>query len=480
VVSRGGRAPCDRRGRGRHLGGVPIHDHPDPDARSASRPAVGAATGGCHRRTSVSVTARPGSSPRCRHRDLGGLRRPRLPHRHRDRRQDDAEVRQLRPERAGSLPRRARGRERLPTTTRPATPRRSAAVTGESAQPRELVSLIGSRPRHDRNESAMTTMQWDPTQYLTYGDHRLRPFVELMNRVLRREAGEHRRSRLWAGERDGAAHRTLARGFGGRRRQLRGDDRRRKAARDPRQAALRPRRRLLGLVGEPDRRVDLKRHPAVGAGAPPGVSRYIEMLAPDGWFAFQVPGHAAIPSHSLIYDLAGSARWVDQLGPYIRQNEIESTDQYIETLTSLGCDVDAWETTYFQLLEGDDAVLEWVKGSSLRPFISALERDRRCGVRRTGEGGSGDGLSEGPRRHDLSLPSGLRRRPSNRLARARKRFPDFGWVYLASTGRHLWSWPWRSAPDSTTSSRSEPSSWRGSSRSSRPRWRQRSLARGAS
>lgn len=34
-----------------------------------------------------------------------------------------------------------------------------------------------------------------------------------------------------------------------------------------------------------------------------------------------------------------------------------------------------WETTYVQLLAGDDPVLDWVKGTALRPVLTALEHD---------------------------------------------------------------------------------------------------------
>ena len=199
----------------------------------------------------------------------------------------------------------------------------------------------------------MTTMQWDPAQYLTYGDHRLRPFVELMNRVL----AESPANIVDLGCGPGNATVLLTERW--------------------------PEASVVGVDNSEEMIADAKPREIPGrlrfapgdaysvtSAGPldvlisnatlqwvPGhlqeFPRYIEMLAPDGWFAFQVPGMRLSPSHSLIYDLAGSARWVDQLGPFIRQNEIESTEQYIETLTSLGCDVDAWETTYFQLLEGD-------------------------------------------------------------------------------------------------------------------------------
>ncbi|MBM7093941.1 trans-aconitate 2-methyltransferase, partial [Streptomyces sp. S12] len=39
------------------------------------------------------------------------------------------------------------------------------------------------------------------------------------------------------------------------------------------------------------------------------------------------------------------------------------------------CQVDAWETTYTQRLQGDNAVLEWITGTALRPVKAALGSD---------------------------------------------------------------------------------------------------------
>src|ERR1039458_5882587 len=41
-----------------------------------------------------------------------------------------------------------------------------------------------------------------------------------------------------------------------------------------------------------------------------------------------------------------------------------------------GCRVDAWETTYLHVLPGDDPVLEWYKGTGLRPVLAALPPQR--------------------------------------------------------------------------------------------------------
>jgi trans-aconitate 2-methyltransferase len=51
--------------------------------------------------------------------------------------------------------------------------------------------------------------------------------------------------------------------------------------------------------------------------------------------------------------------------------------EYLARLAALGCAVDAWETTYQRVLQGPEAVLEWVKGSALRPVVSTLEGAER-------------------------------------------------------------------------------------------------------
>lgn len=69
-------------------------------------------------------------------------------------------------------------------------------------------------------------------------------------------------------------------------------------------------------------------------------------------------------------------QWRERLTTHGRRfiHILEPAD-YLERLTDLGCAADVWETTYVQLLEGDDPVLDWVKGTALRPVLTALEND---------------------------------------------------------------------------------------------------------
>ncbi|WP_407538504.1 methyltransferase domain-containing protein [Deinococcus radiomollis] len=110
-------------------------------------------------------------------------------------------------------------------------------------------------------------------------------------------------------------------------------------------------------------------------GHPALVPRLAAQVAPGGVFAFQVPGNFTAPSHLLLAELRSEPRWSKLLGaPERGPQSLSSLDplEYADLLTPLGFRVDAWETTYLHLLHGPDAVLNWVRGTALRPVLARL------------------------------------------------------------------------------------------------------------
>lgn len=106
------------------------------------------------------------------------------------------------------------------------------------------------------------------------------------------------------------------------------------------------------------------------------IRRWPDMLAPGGWLAFQVPGNYDQPSHAVMLDLVNSPRWRPLLGAAELNRQSASPEVYLDLLARLGCVVDAWETTYLHVLPGDDPVVEWYRGTGLRPVLALLDPDQ--------------------------------------------------------------------------------------------------------
>jgi trans-aconitate 2-methyltransferase len=104
--------------------------------------------------------------------------------------------------------------------------------------------------------------------------------------------------------------------------------------------------------------------------------RWLDQLADDGWLAFQVPGNFDQPSHAILREMAASARWHSLLRDVELNRQTADPSDYADLLARAGCEVDAWETTYVHILEGDDPVLEWYKGTGLRPVLAVLDADQ--------------------------------------------------------------------------------------------------------
>ncbi|MBT2399723.1 trans-aconitate 2-methyltransferase [Streptomyces sp. ISL-100] len=103
---------------------------------------------------------------------------------------------------------------------------------------------------------------------------------------------------------------------------------------------------------------------------------WLDALTPGGTFAFQVPGNFTAPSHTILAALRDSPRWRGRLGGVgERAAAVLEPGDYLTRLTALGCEADVWETTYLQVLLGKDPVLDWVKGTALRPVLTALADD---------------------------------------------------------------------------------------------------------
>lgn len=107
---------------------------------------------------------------------------------------------------------------------------------------------------------------------------------------------------------------------------------------------------------------------------PDVLRRWMASLTPGAWLAMQVPANFAAPSHVLTREVATQPRWRDRILLRGAETVLDPLG-YADLLATGGAEVDAWETTYLQRLDGDDPVLRWISGTALRPVRDALDDD---------------------------------------------------------------------------------------------------------
>jgi trans-aconitate 2-methyltransferase len=214
---------------------------------------------------------------------------------------------------------------------------------------------------------------WDPERYLTYADERGRPFVELLARV----AAEDPARVVDLGCGPGNLTRLLADRW----------PRARVTGVDSSPEMVERARHVPGVtwqVGDvrtwrPAEPVDVLVSNATLQWVPGHLDllpRLVAHVAPGGWLAFQVPGNFDEPSHVIRRELASEPPYAEHTAG-VASPAAFGPEVYLDALVALGCEVDAWETTYLHVLTGEDPVFTWVSGTGARPTLQALPDELR-------------------------------------------------------------------------------------------------------
>jgi trans-aconitate 2-methyltransferase len=95
-------------------------------------------------------------------------------------------------------------------------------------------------------------------------------------------------------------------------------------------------------------------------------------VAPGGALAFQIPHTLEMPHHTLIHEVADSPAWQSRfLRPPVSWHA-EPVGFYYDALAPLAARVEAWATEYFHVLDGPQGIVEWYRGTGLRPYLDLL------------------------------------------------------------------------------------------------------------
>ena len=106
--------------------------------------------------------------------------------------------------------------------------------------------------------------------------------------------------------------------------------------------------------------------------------RLYSLLAEGGSLAVQMPDNRHEPSHALMRMVAADGPWVDRLLPIAKTRAvIGAYSDYYRWLRPLGATLHIWQTTYVHALNGVGELVDWFRGSGLRPFLNPLDECER-------------------------------------------------------------------------------------------------------
>ncbi len=100
------------------------------------------------------------------------------------------------------------------------------------------------------------------------------------------------------------------------------------------------------------------------------------LLHNGGTLAVQIPQQSKHPVHNIMKSLSESEKWNSKLHVKRMYNNL-SENEYYDVLSELTDNFRIWETTYFHSMPSYESIIEWYKGTGLRPYLEQLSSDDR-------------------------------------------------------------------------------------------------------
>jgi trans-aconitate 2-methyltransferase len=102
----------------------------------------------------------------------------------------------------------------------------------------------------------------------------------------------------------------------------------------------------------------------------------LSRVAPGGALAIQIPGNIDALPHRLMRELAATPEWSRWFpAGKVREWHHREMDFYYDVLAPAAARLDLWATEYLHILPDVASIVEWYRGTGLRPFLEILETE---------------------------------------------------------------------------------------------------------
>jgi trans-aconitate 2-methyltransferase len=106
------------------------------------------------------------------------------------------------------------------------------------------------------------------------------------------------------------------------------------------------------------------------------VKKLFGYVSADGAFAFQIPSSTFPAVRTHIHEISHDPKWNTRMKSPSRALTMEKPSFYYDALVYESRLLDIWETEYFHVLDSHESIIDWISGTGLRPFLEALDTER--------------------------------------------------------------------------------------------------------
>ena len=108
------------------------------------------------------------------------------------------------------------------------------------------------------------------------------------------------------------------------------------------------------------------------------VPRLFSDLAPGGVLAFQMPDNRDEPAHRLMRETAAAGPWSGIIGNAAATRvQVLRLTTYYDMLAKDAAEIEVWRTVYYHPMNSAAAIVNWVRGTGLKPFLEPLANDQQ-------------------------------------------------------------------------------------------------------